>query len=91
MPKKTLAVAAPKSRTVPPQVKAPKETVDEQVGRLAKKWSESELQLLEKKYPKAVHAVRLTQLQERHMDPDQFAVRMAKLRQPPAPKETVAL
>ncbi len=88
----------PKSLNVPvskppsqPKLSVPKETVEDQLGRLAKKWSEADLQRLETKYPKAVHAVRLTQLQERHMDPDQFAVRMAKLRQPPAPKETVPM
>ena len=70
------------------KLKGSKEPVDEWVSRMAKKYSEADLEKLQSKYPKSVQRIRLTQLQERHMDPDQFAVRMAKLRQPPAPTKT---
>ena len=83
----------PQSKRSPSPSKSKKLSMplDEWVAKMAKKFSEAELQHLEKKYPKAVHAVRLTQLQQRHMDPDQFAVRMAKLRQQSAPKGTLEM
>lgn len=86
MPKVPVPKSAP-----PPKVKAPKEKVDEWVSRMAKKYSEIDLEKLEKKYPKAVRAVRLSQLQQRHMAPDQFAVAMNKLRKTKSPKEAVAM
>lgn len=68
-----------------------KESVDQWVSRLAKQYSEAELEKLEDKYPKAVRAVRLHQLSERGLKPKEFAQKMLALRKPKPNKEVTPM